>query len=297
MAEVGERHVEPLRFVALLVVAAPLAARTDADHVDRPVADAVVAIPGEVLGRELPVAGDQPLVDSADHLGAALAPVPRVEQEVEVELVAADVLGERGGGGVPRGPDHALVVFHLRDLDEAPAGPVELRAVGVPREGHAHQGPVGPIAPAVIGTHELDGIALVVAADLHAAVAARVQVHADAARGVPAEDDRLLPHGRDEEVARPRDLALVAEEEPGAGEHALELLPVDLVADEDLAADDAPVDVDQGSEASEIRVEHGHALPCRRLRRRADHSATRPEPQGRRHRHAPVPRPWRAGVS
>ena len=55
----------------------------------------------------------------------------------------------------------------------------------------------------------------------------------------------------------------------------LELLPVDLVADEDLAADDAPVDVDQGSEASEIRVEHGHALPCRRLRRRADHSATR----------------------
>src|SRR6185369_12177892 len=163
--------------------------------------------------------------------------------------------------------------------DEAPAGPVELGAVGVPGEGHAHQGPVGPVAPAVIGTQELDGIALVVAADLHAAVAARVEIYVDAARGVPAEDDRLLPHGRDEKVARPRDLALVAEEEPGAGEHALELLPVDLVADEDLAADDPPVDVDQGSEASEIRVEHGHALPCRRLRRRADHSATRTEPQ------------------
>src|SRR5262249_4563204 len=73
---------------------------------------------------------------------------------------------------------------------------------------------------------------------------------------------------------RPRDLALVTEEEPGAREHALELLPIDLLADEDLAADDAPVDVDQGAQASGIRVEHGHALPCRR-RRRADHSAAR----------------------
>src|SRR5262249_38232266 len=46
------------------------------------------------------------------------------------------------------------------------------------------------------------------------------------------------------------DLALVAEEEPDAGEHTLQLLPVDLLAHEDLAADDAAIDVDQGFQAA-----------------------------------------------
>ena len=178
----GNVDVEPARLVALLHVAAALAARADADHVHRAVAHAVIAVAGEVLGRELPVAGDQPLVDAADHLGAALAPVPRVEQQVEVELVAADVVEEGRRRRVPRRPDRALVVLHLGDLDEAPPAPVELRAVGVLRERHADQRAVGAVAPAVVGAQELDGVALVVAADLHAAVAARVEEDVDLAR-------------------------------------------------------------------------------------------------------------------
>src|SRR5205807_7894256 len=68
-------------------------------------------------------------------------------------------------------------------------------------------------------------------------------------------------HRRAEIVARLRDLALVADEEPGAGEDPLELLPVDLVADEDLAADDPALDVDQSLQGS--RLGAGHARPPR----------------------------------
>ena len=111
---------------------------------------------------------------------------------------------------------------------------------------------------------------------------ARVQEDADPARPVAAEDDRLLAHGRDEEVARLRDLALVADEEPGAGEDLLQLLPVDLLADEDLAADDAPLDVDQTVEAPRLRI-HRHRGPPRGGV--PDNSATRARRQTR----------WRSG--
>src|SRR5206468_8652506 len=191
VTELRERDVEPPRLVALLHVTAPLAARTDPDHVDRAVAHAVVAVAREVLGRELPVAGDEPLVDSADRLGPALAAVPRVEEEVEIELVAADVFRERWRRRVPGGPDRALVVLHPRDLDEPPPAPVELRAVGVLGERHADERAVGRVAPAVIRALELDGVALIVAADLHAAVPAGIQEHANPPRPVAAEDDRL----------------------------------------------------------------------------------------------------------
>jgi hypothetical protein len=85
---------------------------------------------------------------------------------------------------------------------------------------------------------------------------ARVQEHVNPARAVAAEDDGLLAHGRDDEVAGPGDLALVADEEPGAGEHLLLLLPVDLLVDEDLAADDPSPNVDQALETSVARLRH-----------------------------------------
>src|SRR4029453_18203848 len=261
VAELGERDVEPARLVALLHVAPPLAARTDPDHVDRSVAHAVVAAAREVLGRELPVTGDEPLVDPADRLRAALTAIPRVEEEVEVELVAADVLGERRSRGVPGGPDRTLVVLHPRDLDEPPAAPVELGAVGVLREGHADQRAVGRVAPAVIRALELHRVALVVAAHLHAPVPAGIQKHANPSGAVAAEDDRLLAHARREKVARLRNLALVADEEPGAREHALLLLTIDLIAHEDLAADDAALDVDQVLQGPRLRAGHARLPP------------------------------------
>jgi len=57
----------------------------------------VIPIAGEVLGGELPVAGNDPLVDPADHLGTALAAVPGVEEKVQVELVPTQIV-EKGRG-------------------------------------------------------------------------------------------------------------------------------------------------------------------------------------------------------
>src|SRR5262250_3970856 len=85
---------------------------------------------------------------------------------------------------------------------------------------------------------------------------ARVQEHVDAAAAVTAEDDRLFAHGGCQVVAGPRDLALVADEEPRAGEDLLELLTVDLVVDEDLSTHDPLVDIDQASETRGLRVRH-----------------------------------------
>lgn len=62
----------------------------------------------------------------------------------------------------------------------------------------------------------------------------------------------------------------MAEKEPRAGEHPLQLLPVDRLADENLAAHHATVDIDQAAQVSAMdaspietprsRARHGHLL-------------------------------------
>src|SRR5262249_1684582 len=141
-------------------------------------------------------------------------------------------------------------------FDEAPARAVQLRAVRFSRVWHADERAVGPVTPAVIRAHELDGIALVVAADLHAAMPARVEEDPDLRRTVATENDRLLAHRRDEVGRGPRNLALVAGEEPRPCEDPLQLLPVEILAHEDLPADDPPVDVDQAVETSGLQAIH-----------------------------------------
>src|SRR5262249_25415 len=187
----------------------------------------------------------QPLMDAADRFRAAFAPVPAVEEQIEIELVAADIVGERRRRTVPGRPDRALVVGALRDLDESPLRPVHLLAVRVLRERHAHERAVRRVAPAVIRALELHGVALVVAADLHPAMAARIQKDANTAGAIAAEDHRLLAHRRDEVVVGLGNLALVADEQPRPREDLLLLLTIDLFVDEDLAADDPAVDVDE----------------------------------------------------
>ena len=57
------------------------------------------------------------------------------------------------------------------------------------------------------------------------------------ARAVAAQDYRLLAHPRDEVVARVRDLAFMPDKQPRPCEEPLQLLPVNLLVDKDLAAD------------------------------------------------------------
>jgi hypothetical protein len=97
----------------------------------------------------------------------------------------------------------------------------------------------------VVGAREHRGVALVVPADLHPSVPAGVEEHVDLLALIAREDDRLLAHARDEIVAGPGNLALVADEEPRAREDPLLLPRVDLVVDEELAADDSALEIDQ----------------------------------------------------
>lgn len=62
---------------------------------------------------------------------------------------------------------------------------------------------------------------------------------------VAGEDDRFLPHAGYKIVTRPGHVALMAGKEPGAGEDLLLLLLIDLLADEDLAADQPVFDIDE----------------------------------------------------
>src|SRR5437660_8640330 len=92
---------------------------------------------------------------------------------------------------------------------------------------HAHQAAIRGVAPAVIWASKDGGVALIVPADLHAAVAAGVQEHVELLSAIAGQDDRLLPHTRHEIIPRLGDLALVAHKQPGAGEDLLLLLLVD----------------------------------------------------------------------
>src|SRR5712691_1213309 len=109
--------------------------------------------------------------------------------------------------------------------------------IGLAEERHADQLPVGAITPAMVGAGEDGGVALVVAAHLHPAMAARIEEDMHLAGAVAAQDDRLLAHPRGGEIAGVGDLALMPDEEPGPGEDPLLLLGVDLLVDKDLTAD------------------------------------------------------------
>ncbi len=180
-------------------VAAAGARRPDAGEIDRAVADVVIAVAAEILGREFPIARDQPFLDAAQHLGLALAPVAAVEDQVEIAGEAAEIFGERRRGRVPGGPHAAFVDAELRHLDQAPLRAVELRVIGLAEIRHADQLAVGAVAPAMIGAGENGRVALVVAAHLHAAMAARIQEHMDLrrrGRGTGSRFPRPCPRRR-----------------------------------------------------------------------------------------------------
>src|SRR5208282_1444576 len=149
-------------------------------------ADIVVAVAAEVFGREFPIARDPPLLDSAEDFGAAFATVPAVQSQIEIANKVAEIFEKGRRLGVPAGPYCALVAAQLRDLDQPPLRFVELLVIGLAEIGHADQSAVGAIAPAMIRTSEDRRIAFVIAAHLHAAVAAGIQEHVDLAGAVAA---------------------------------------------------------------------------------------------------------------
>src|ERR1700687_4367652 len=84
------------------------------------------AAPAKVSAGELPVGGHDPLLNAAQHLGAALAPVATVEHGIQVDLHPSESVEKRRRGCIPVRPDRSLVVDPLRHLDQSPFGLVEL---------------------------------------------------------------------------------------------------------------------------------------------------------------------------
>src|SRR6059058_4037395 len=113
----GRRDMPELRLARKLHITIP----------DRAVADVVITVAAEILGRKLPVARHEPFLDAAQDFGAAVAAVPAVERLVEIAGEIAEILAQRRRRLVPGGPDRALVDADLRDLDEAPLRAVEGR--------------------------------------------------------------------------------------------------------------------------------------------------------------------------
>src|SRR5438105_10887786 len=148
---------------------------TDAGEVDRAVADIVIGVAAEILGREFPVARDQPFLHAAEYLGLALAPVPTIELQIEKACCFAEIFEKGRRRRIPCRPDRTLVHRELRHFDKAPLRAVELRVIGFAEERHPDEPPVCPVAPTMIGTGEDRGIALIVAAYFHASMAARMQ--------------------------------------------------------------------------------------------------------------------------
>ncbi len=222
---------------------AALSARSHADHVDRAMRRIVIGVAEKILRREFPVGREHPFVH-ADHLGAARPAVATVDDVVQVFDRIAEIRQEIRRLRIPRGPHRALVEREFRHLDQRPFLAVQRAFVERAIQRHALQPAIRRVAPRMVRADEQRRIALLVAAHLHAAMAAGVQEHVHRAGLVAADDHRFLAHARDEEVARIGDLALVADEQPGAGEQFFQFFPVEFRGNENLAADRAALVVD-----------------------------------------------------
>jgi hypothetical protein len=86
MTALWETDLQTAGHHPFLHIPASAAARTNAYHIYRPVADIVIAVPAEILRREFPVAGNHPFLDAADYLGAALTSVPGVQEKSRYNL-------------------------------------------------------------------------------------------------------------------------------------------------------------------------------------------------------------------
>src|SRR5881394_4586982 len=120
-------------------VAPAAARRPDAGEVDRAVADVVIGVAAEILGREFPVAGDQPFLNPADDFAAALAAVPAVERQVEIAAEIAEIFEEGWRRRIPGGPDRPLVAGELRDLDQTPLRTIQGRVIRLAEKWHTDE--------------------------------------------------------------------------------------------------------------------------------------------------------------
>ena len=194
----------------------------------------MVGVAGEVLGGKLPVAWHHPLVHPAEDLDSALAPV---EEGVQIPSHLTKVFLQGRCIRVEGGEHQPLIALQLGHGNETPLGGVQLVVVGFLQAWHGNELPVGAVGPAMVGADERGGVAGVSTANPVATVAAYIEESVDSAVLSARHQHRVFTHVGGEEVARLRDLGLMAQVKPAAGENLLQLLLVDVLFDEDAPAE------------------------------------------------------------
>src|SRR5206468_4107872 len=238
---------------ALLVAGETVVLRADRleeRHVDEP-----EVIPVEiVLGQHLPVRRAAVLDPPGRELDFALR--REIAGAVDQAGGDAEVLLERDARRPQAGEDEAAIAAHARGAAQALRLLVESAVIGR-RVRHAEQLARQIVRPAVVGTREGPRVTARLAAHHRPPVGAAVDHHAHLAVHGPRHDHRLGPDGPRDEVARQRNLALVADEDPASEEE-----PVHLVGE------DARVGVERGVHALVL----DQRVVADGLRRRLRHS-------------------------
>jgi hypothetical protein len=85
-------------------------------------------------------------------------------------------------------------------------------------------------------------------------MAAGIEEYMNPALVVAAQDDGLVTHTGDEKIARFGNLAVVADEQPGAGEEFLQFLAVNIRRGEDVAIDGARGEIDHARRSAASRA-------------------------------------------
>ena len=180
-------------------------------------------------------------MDAAYQLDAALAPV---EEELEIPGHLAQIIAQRRRLWVKRSEIQSHVMIDLRDRAEAPALALQFAVIGFLEVRDPYEPPVIAVGPTVIRASEGRGIAATGATQPVAAMATNIEERAHLAARIAHHENRVLAHVSREEVAGLRDLTLVTQEEPTAGEDPLQFLLVDLRLDKDAAADETLIVID-----------------------------------------------------
>ena len=130
----------------------------------------MISVRSELLCRELPVAGNDPLLDAGDRLGPLLT---AVEHNVHIEFDVTQVFVERRRVGVPVGKNQALVGFDARLL-RSPLRLVQATTEGFLLHRYAYQIATLIVCPTMVGTCKGLSVARIGPADPHSAVLALV---------------------------------------------------------------------------------------------------------------------------
>ena len=189
-----------------------------------------------VLDRQLPVAAEE-LAEAAAakfHLAARRA----VDEIVDRVGDRGQELGEVGTGLAQANEDEAAVGGDRGDALQAALVAVGCGARAVvlaPR--HRDQAAVAAVDPAMVGAVEGLGAAVMGADDLRPAMRAAIVQPDDGAVVAAHDEDVVTPDRRPDEVAGPRDLALVPDIDPAALEDARHLEGEDVGVGVDPAVD------------------------------------------------------------